>query len=576
MAQGSGGATSALEALGAVPHGQEDRYRRQGWWRDTTYIDDFLAVVAAQPDKVAIVGHRSDPAPSVTTLSYRQLGQLVDRFAGALLDLGVAPGEIVSIQLPNDWVFAALVLACGRIGAVANPLVPILRDREITFMLGRTASPVVIVADHYRGYDHAAMLDRVLTGLAEQATAGQPAPRIRGFTVGLDAPVGRVEPFGSHFVDHRWEDTLDRAALTERALGPDDLAELQFTSGTTGEPKGVMHTPNTIYAGTRAFAEIGGLTGDDSVLMPSTLAHQTGFLIGIVMPLSTGMKVVYQDLWDPELFCRLADDEQVTFSAGATPFLTDIVAECQRRGRRLQSMKSYVCAGAPIPSPLVEATKADALGELIAVWGMTENGGVTSTVPGSPTEVVADSDGVPVPWMEARIVAQDDPATEVPVGGVGRLLVRGASQTAGYFKRTDLYQAQLSGGDDGLGPWFDTGDLARRRADGGIRIAGRTKDLVIRGGENVPVVEVEAVLFGHPQVKEVAVIGYPDDRLGERACAVVVPEGKAPTLADLTAFLDEAGMAKQFWPERLEVVAEMPKTPSGKIQKFHLREQFNG
>ncbi len=432
MAVGSGG-TAALEALGAVPHGQDDRYRREGWWRDTTYIDDFLAVVASQPDKVAIVGHRADPAPSVTTLSYRQLGQLVDRFAGALIDLGVTRGEIVSIQLPNDWVFAALVLACGRIGAVANPLVPILRDREITFMLGRTESPVVIVADHYRGYDHAAMLDRVLTGLA----ADRPDLGVRGFAVGLDTPTGRVEPFGPHFVDRRWEDTLDRAALASRALGPDDLAELQFTSGTTGEPKGVMHTPNTIYAGTRAFAEIGGLTPDDSVLMPSTLAHQTGFLIGIVMPLSTGMKVVYQDLWNAELFCRLADDEQVTFSAGATPFLTDIVAECQRRGRRLESMHSYVCAGAPIPSPLVEATKADAIGELIAVWGMTENGGVTSTVPGSPTEVVADSDGLPVPWMEARIVAQDDPATEVPVGGVGRLLVRGASQTAGYFKRLD-------------------------------------------------------------------------------------------------------------------------------------------
>jgi cyclohexanecarboxylate-CoA ligase len=176
--------------------------------------------------------------------------------------------------------------------------------------------------------------------------------------------------------------------------------------------------------------------------------------------------------------------------------------------------------------------------------------------------------------MELRVVGDD--GADVAIGEVGRLLVRGASQTIGYFKRPDIYQAQLSPAADGGGEWFDTGDLARRRDDGGIRIAGRTKDLVIRGGENVPVVEVEAVLFGHAKVREVAVIGVPDERLGERACAVVVPDGEPPTLAELTVWLGAAGMAKQFWPERLEVVEEMPKTPSGKVQKFHLREQFAG
>jgi cyclohexanecarboxylate-CoA ligase len=233
-----------------------------------------------------------------------------------------------------------------------------------------------------------------------------------------------------------------------------------------------------------------------------------------------------------------------------------------------------VCAGAPIPSPLVEATKVHAADELIAVWGMTENGATTLTRPGDPVSLVADSDGRPTEWMELRVVGED--GDEVAVGEVGRLLVRGASQTVGYFKRPDLYEAALTAADDGREPWFDTGDLARRRDDGGIRIAGRTKDLVIRGGENVPVVEVEAVLFGHAKVREVAVIGYPDERLGERACAVVVPDGEAPTLTELTEWLGGAGMAKQFWPERLEIVEEMPKTPSGKIQKFHLRERFSG
>lgn len=546
-----------------VGSAQAARYRRHGWWRDRTYLDDFADAVAANPDKVAIVTHRSDQPGAPAVLSYRQLDHYAQRFAAALLGLGVQPGQIVSVQLPNDWAFAALTLACGRIGAVINPLVPIFREREMAFVLGRTESPVVIVPGMLRGYDHAAMLDRVLAELPMST---------RGFALGIDHPRGRVEPFGPQFLGRRWEDETPSDRLAGRAVGPDDVAELQFTSGTTGEPKGVMHTPNTIHAGTLAFARTAGLTRADSILMASTLAHQTGFLIGIILPLATGMKVVYQDVWDPEVFCTLVDDEDITFSAGATPFLNDIVAACQRRGRRLASMRSFVCAGAPIPSPLVEATRSGAIDELIAVWGMTENGAVTMTRPGSPVEVVADSDGIPVEWMQVRVV--DDNGEDAPVGQPGRLLTRGASQTIGYFKRPDLYKAQLSAANDDEGDWFDTGDLARRREDGGIRIAGRTKDLVIRGGENVPVVEVEAVLFGHPKVREVAVIGYPDERLGERACAVVIPEGAPPSLPELTEWLAQAGMAKQFWPERLELVETLPKTPSGKVQKFHLREQF--
>ncbi len=550
-----------------VDHAQSTRFRAAGWWRDRTYLDDFDDAVRAVPDKVAIVSHGQDDLGHPATVSYQQLARYVDRFAGALLDLGVGPGEIVSVQLSNHWIFAALALACGRIGAVINPLVPIFRERELGFIVGRAESPVVIVPGSFRGYDHAAMLDRVLAEL--------PA-KTRGFAVGIDSPCGRVEPFETQFMYRRWEDEMTADQLRTHAIGPDDLAELQFTSGTTGEPKGVMHTPNTIFAGTRAFFETLALGREDSILMPSTLAHQTGFLVGIILPLAAGMKVVYQDVWDAEVFCRLADDEQITFSAGATPFLNDIVSACQRRGARLRSLRSYACAGAPIPSPLVESTLINAADVLVALWGMTENGGVTLTRPGDPVELVADSDGQPVPWMEVRVV--DEEGHLVPVGAVGRLLTRGASQTVGYFKRPDLYQAQLSaapaGEQDDLGLWFDTGDLARRRGDGGIRIAGRTKDLVIRGGENVPVVEVEALLFGHPKVREVAVIGYADERLGERACAVVLAEGEAPTLVELTSLLEAAGMAKQFWPERIELIDVMPKTPSGKIQKFQLRERF--
>ena len=205
--------------------------------------------------------------------------------------------------------------------------------------------------------------------------------------------------------------------------------------------------------------------------------------------------------------------------------------------------------------------------ELIAVWGMTENMIVTTTRPGDPVALVSDSDGTPVDWMEFRIV--DDAGVMVEPGESGNLHVRGPSQALGYFHRPDLYQQASPDGD-----WFATGDVARLRHDGGIRIVGRTKDLIIRGGENIPVAEVEDLLLRHPDVTDVAVIGLPDDRLGERACAVITSGDRAPDLDDLTTFLDREGMAKQFWPERLVILDAMPRTPSGKIQKFKLREQI--
>jgi cyclohexanecarboxylate-CoA ligase len=303
--------------------------------------------------------------------------------------------------------------------------------------------------------------------------------------------------------------------------------------------------------------------------MASTLAHQTGFSSGLLQPLGMGMKVVYQDLWDAPAMLEVVDAEGVSWTVGATAFAMDMIAAQRAKPASLATFRFFICGGAPIPPRVVREAREVLGAELIAVWGMTENMIVTTTRPGDPAELVGDSDGIPVEWMEVRVV--DDAGAEVPVEGVGHLQVRGPSQSLGYFHRPDLYAAAST--DDG---WFDTGDLARRRPDGGIRIAGRTKDLVIRGGENIPVVEIENVLYTYPGMLDVAVVGVPDDRLGERACAVVVTEGPPPSLADLTAFLDANGVAKQFWPERLEVVAEMPKTPSGKIQKFQLRSLVGG
>lgn len=537
---------------------QEARlYREHGWWRDKTLIAEFGEVAAANPDKVAIVSDFAAGGREV--LSFRQLARLVERFAGGLLELGVGPGDVVSLQLPNWWQFTAFSLAIMRIGGVVNPIIPILRRREVGFILERAESKVCVVPATFRGFAHGEML----------AELAQAIPTLEhAFAIGPGVPNG-VGDFAEHFIERRWEkehpaDELD--ALTPDA---DSLAQIQFTSGTTGEPKGVMHTHNTLYAGMRALPEMQRLTNDDVLLMASTMAHQTGFLYGLLLPMSMGMKVVYQDVWAGDRMLDLVQDEGVNWTMGATPFVIDAVEAQTRNPRDVSTLHQFTCAGAPVPPPIVEAAVTVLGTRLVAAWGMTENGAVTYVTADDPPDFSSRSDGRPAPWMQLRIVGEA--GDELPRGEVGRLVARGASQCVGYFRRPDLYRAALTA--DG---WFDTGDLARMDESGAIRISGRSKDIVIRGGENIPVVEVEAALYRLNSVREVAVIALPDERMGERACAVIVPNGEPPTLEDIQAHLEKDGMSRRFWPERLEVVAEMPKTPSGKIQKFRLRESYGG
>ncbi|MBA9005257.1 AMP-binding protein [Thermomonospora cellulosilytica] len=528
-------------------------YRERGWWRDTTIIDDLRAAVARHPGKPAVVGYHASGDP-VETLTYARLAELAERAAGGLLALGVRRGDTVSLQLPNWWQFTVLCLACARVGAVAHPVLPIMRRREVSFMARRTGARVHVAPAEWNGFSYARMLDEVR---AE-------APGLEHLVlIGGDGTVPAVD-FDVHFLDTPWEEKYD---LAGHGAHPDDPAQVMFTSGTTGEPKGVLHSHNTLYALTRAEAEPLELTGDDVITMGSPMTHQAGYAYCMLMPLLLGATAVYLDAWDPALMLRLVEEQRATFAMGATTFLVDAIEEQRRAPRDLSSLRIFACGGSPIPPAVVERAREVLDVRVHALWGMTENGTVTITRPGDPPDRAAVSDGTPVEWMQVRIV--DDHDRPVPPGATGRLQVRGASQCLGYLGRDDLYAAALA-----PGGWFDSGDLARDDGFGGIRIAGRIKDIVVRGGEKVPVVEVEAALLRHPAVREVAVVGYPDDRLGERACAIVVPDGPAPELADLTGHLASLGMAKQYWPERLVVRDALPKTPSGKIQKFLLRDEI--
>ena len=529
--------------------------RAAGAWHDRVLTDFFDCNVAMHPDATAIAAW-SGESGMIARLSYAQLATAADRIALGLYSLGIRKGDIVSFQLPNRWEFLAIVLACIRIGAITHPIMPILRHRELIFMLRLTEARVLIVPDRFRGFDFEAM--------AQDVAAEVPTLR-HVFTVGRNGEGS----FAAHFLDDTSDGRPDTAAvLPVQRPGANDLMQLIFTSGTTGEPKGVLHTANTMFANVIPFAERMGLTCADVGLSPTPIAHQLGYLYGVLTPLMLGGKVVLQDIWQPEIAATLIAAERVTYCMGATPFLNDLTHYDSIVQTDTSTLRYFISGGAPIPPGLARAATARIGCKVISVWGMTEVSAVTTVRPDDEEAKAFETDGVAMPHCEVRVVAED--GTNLPCGEAGRLLTRGASQFVGYFKRPALYAVDENG-------WLDTGDLARMDLDGYIRITGRAKDIIIRGGENIPVVEIEALLYEHPAVHLVAIVGMPDPRLGERACAFIQPKtGQNLTLDDVSGFLRERRIAPSFMPENLVLVDDMPLTPSGKIQKFVLRVRARG
>ena len=531
----------------AVAHARS--MRAQGLWLDKT-IDEFLAAaIAATPDKPALVAYRADRA-APRRFSYRELGDLTARAAAALRALGVGPGDVVAVQLPNWWEFVVVSLAANRIGAVVNPLMPIFREREMGFMLGFASAKVLVVPKLFRGFDHAAMA---------QALRAQCPDLAHVIVIDDDGPNGFAQRLlgGSARVD-----------TAAAVLAADALAVLMFTSGTTGSPKGVMHSLNTLVACHNALAGRFGLQADDVLLGCSPLGHMTGYAAVLMLGLRLGATVVLQDIWEARQGVAIMAAERVTFTAASTPFLADICGAVAGGALRPAQLRSFLCGGAPIPPVLIERAARELDLRVCSLWGMTESLSSTLTEPSRAADKSASSDGRPLAGVGISVV--DDDGQPLPAGQTGRLRVRGAQMFLGYYRRPDIETFDADG-------WFDSGDLAYADDEGYIRINGRTKDVLIRGGENVPVVEIEALLYQHPAVLDAALVGYPDARLGERGCAwVVLRPGQAFDLAALQAFMAESKVAKQYWPERVEVLAALPRTPSGKIQKFRLRELAAG
>jgi cyclohexanecarboxylate-CoA ligase len=519
-----------------------------GHWRNEsllTYLDRWAR---ERPDRTAFVDGRG-------RYTWRDLARAVDRAAHGLRAHGLERGGVLSCQLPNWNEAVVLFLAALRLGAIVNPIPPTYRASELRFMLGLLRSQVAVVPAHFRSFDHAGMLVALKPGL----------PALRHVLVARGGGPEATRPVEA-LLDEPWDARAGREPLS--GTDPNAVHEVVFTSGTTGEPKGVMHTENTTLSLLHRAIERLELSDRDVMLMASTVGHQTGFLFGYCLTVLLGATTVWMDVWKVEEAARLIETEGVTCSMGATPFLRDLTYLKPRRGvgSLARSLRLFIAAGAPVPRALVRDAR-DRLGCVVSAgWGMTENGLCTCNGLRDPEEKIFGSDGVPLPGVEVRVV--DDAGRDVEPGVEGDLVSRGCSHFVGYYERP-AFTADAHTADG----WFRTGDRATRDRDGYVAITGRAKDIIIRGGENIPIVEVENLLYTHPKIAGVAIVAMPDPRLGERACAVVVPrEGQSLTLAEIVRFLERCELARQKFPERLEMVSEFPTTPSGKVQKYRLRE----
>jgi cyclohexanecarboxylate-CoA ligase len=558
-----------------------ERYRANGWWREQTFLDDLRRDAREIGDKTVIVNYRLREKAS-RQITFSELARLTERFACALRDLGIGRGDTVAVQLPSWWELLPISLACARVGARFCPLMTIYRRYELEHMLRLTGARVCVTVAEWAGVP----LGEIVAELAGQL------PELKHVIV-ADVPGGPQRPagtldFADHFSGEAAGDASEAAGdaseaagdaseaaggagepLAERGpdeLGPDDPFLILFTSGTTGEAKGVLHSQNTLYAGISAYVDVLGMDSSVVSFISHAATHYTGFVQGMLIPVMIGCTALVQDVWDPGFCLDLAERHRMTALYGSPPYLAEVLEAQRAEPRDVSSLSTVVTGSAPVP-PHIEQQVRELLGtSLFALWGMSENGPVTMTRPDDPPGWAAHSDGRPIDCMQIRI---EEAAVPGASEGSGKLWVRGACQCLGYYKREADYAAYLDS--DG---WFDTGDLARDDGRGGMRISGRVKDIVINRGFNVPVAEVEGLLVTHPKVKEVAVIAVPDRDIDELVCAVVVPAGPPPTLQDLRDHMAGAGVTSQYWPERIELVDALPRTITGKVRKVDLRKRF--
>jgi acyl-CoA synthetase (AMP-forming)/AMP-acid ligase II len=529
-----------------LPPERMAEFVKAGYWRDTTSNDELERHARATPDKLAVVDSR-------VRLTYGEYYRRAQRLAAHYIGLGLGADDVVAIQLPNWTEFAVAMNAAVLAGVPFCQYHSDFRSREVEFILRFTDASALIIPREFRRFDYLAMLADLrpkLPRLKHVLVVGDNVPAeyfdLRAF---LDAP-GKPAP--------------DDASLRRRRPHPNALMRTAFTSGTTGDPKAVLHLHNTTNCACY-FLNEGQRIGPDSVLLVFLPVGLNWGLMNTLQALFAGCRMVLQDIFRPEDAAALIEREKVTHFCCAPAHLVALLNAPGLEKHDLRSLQVMMTGGASCPIEVIREVRQRIPGHLVEMYGMLEVGSQAHTRLEEDPEAVCGLVGRPLRQMGV-IVVDDDNKPAAP-GVTGEILTRGPSVTIGYYNNPEANAKSFT--PEG---WFHTGDLGVFDAKGYLKIVGRKKEMIIRGGANIYPREIEEVLYQHPKVRDAAVVGVPDARLGERVCACIVPkEGEVFGFEEMRAFL-EPSIAKYKVPEFLEIVAELPRTPTGKVQKTPLRD----
>lgn len=521
-------------------------YRQQGLWGDASLADYWQQTARAMPDKIAVVDNHG------ASYTYSALDHAASCLANWMLAKGIESGDRIAFQLPGWCEFTVIYLACLKIGAVSVPLLPSWREAELVWVLNKCQAKMFFAPTLFK---QTRPVDLILP-LQNQL------PQLQQI-VGVDklAPATSSLSLSQIIADN----TPLTTAITTHG---DELAAVLFTSGTEGLPKGVMLTHNNILASERAYCARLNLTWQDVFMMPAPLGHATGFLHGVTAPFLIGARSVLLDIFTPDACLALLEQQRCTCMLGATPFVYDLLNVLEKQPADLSALRFFLCGGTTIPKKV--ARECQQLGiKLLSVYGSTESSPHAVVNLDDPLSRFMHTDGYAAAGVEIKVV--DDARKTLPPGCEGEEASRGPNVFMGYFDEPELTARALD--EEG---WYYSGDLCRMDEAGYIKITGRKKDIIVRGGENISSREVEDILLQHPKIHDACVVVMPDERLGERSCAYVML--KAPhhslSLEEVVAFFSRKRVAKYKYPEHIVVIEKLPRTASGKIQKFLLRKDI--
>lgn len=521
-------------------------YRQQGLWGDASLADYWQQTARAMPDKIAVVDNHG------ASYTYSALDHAASCLANWMLAKGIESGDRIAFQLPGWCEFTVIYLACLKIGAVSVPLLPSWREAELVWVLNKCQAKMFFAPTLFkqtRPVDLILPLQNQLLQLQQIVGVDKLAPATSSLS--LSQIIADNIPLTTAITTHG-----------------DELAAVLFTSGTEGLPKGVMLTHNNILASERAYCARLNLTWQDVFMMPAPLGHATGFLHGVTAPFLIGARSVLLDIFTPDACLALLEQQRCTCMLGATPFVYDLLNVLEKQPADLSALRFFLCGGTTIPKKV--ARECQQLGiKLLSVYGSTESSPHAVVNLDDPLSRFMHTDGYAAAGVEIKVV--DDARKTLPPGCEGEEASRGPNVFMGYFDEPELTARALD--EEG---WYYSGDLCRMDEAGYIKITGRKKDIIVRGGENISSREVEDILLQHPKIHDACVVAMSDERLGERSCAYVVL--KAPhhslSLEEVVAFFSRKRVAKYKYPEHIVVIEKLPRTASGKIQKFLLRKDI--